>query len=143
MGKTPCDSLRITLPFTRACKIRRRDLVSSMVEISPVTGGCLRAPTQTHPLFSIPFRVATDFTTLSSHCDRFADTLIESDDPTLKMALCGRLVASLMLLRTTLNDPVPPQIKERLTVDTFPPHRLVLNPIQNNFAITALHWHNF
>ena len=51
-------------------------------------------PTQTHPLLSVPFNAATDFTVLASHCENFADTLIESDDPALRLALYGRLAAS-------------------------------------------------
>lgn len=76
--------------------------------------------TQTHPLLTVPFSAATDFTTLSEHCEHFADTLIESDDPTLKIALCGRLATCLTLLRSTLNDPVPQHIKESLTVESLP-----------------------
>ena len=63
-------------------------------------------PTQTHPLLSVPFNAATDFTILADHCENFADTLIESDDPALRLALCGRLAACLALLRPTLNDPI-------------------------------------
>ena len=76
--------------------------------------------TQTHPLLAIPFTSTTDFTVLAAHCEHFADALIENDDPALKQALSSRLVACLALLRTTLNDPVPPHLVESLTVDTFP-----------------------
>lgn len=77
-------------------------------------------PTQTHPLLSVPFNAATDFTVLASHCENFAETLIESHDPALKMALCGRINACLILLQPTLLDPVPPHLIESLTVDTLP-----------------------
>lgn len=77
-------------------------------------------PIQTHPLLAVPFNAATDFTVLVEHCDRFAETLIESDDPTLRLALCGRLAACLSLLRPTLNDPIPPHLIESLTVDFLP-----------------------
>ncbi|OQR46467.1 hypothetical protein BW261_01340 [Klebsiella aerogenes] len=77
-------------------------------------------PTQTHPLLAVPFNAATDFTVLASHCENFAETLIENDDPTLKMALCGRLNACLTLLQPTLLEPVPPHFVENLTVDTLP-----------------------
>ncbi|EJH1735995.1 hypothetical protein NCT62_002588 [Escherichia coli] len=77
-------------------------------------------PNQTHPLLAIPFNAATDFTVLADHCENFAETLIESNDPTLKMALCGRLNACLMLLQPTLLEPVPPHLVESLTVDTLP-----------------------
>lgn len=59
-------------------------------------------PIPTHPLPAIPFNAATDFTALTGHCETFAETLIESNDPTLKMALCGRLNACLSLLQPTL-----------------------------------------
>ena len=76
--------------------------------------------TQTHPLLAVPFNAATDFTVLADHCENFAETLIESNDPTLKMALCGRLNACLTLLQPTLLEPVPPHLIESLTVDTLP-----------------------
>ncbi|MCN9133704.1 hypothetical protein MLW90_11700 [Escherichia coli] len=43
-------------------------------------------PTQTHPLLAVPFNAATDFTVLADHCENFAETLIESDDPVLRLA---------------------------------------------------------
>lgn len=76
--------------------------------------------TTTHPLLAVPFNAATDFTVLASHCENFAETLIESHDPVLKMALCGRINACLTLLQPTLLDPVPPHLIESLTVDTLP-----------------------
>lgn len=75
-------------------------------------------PIQTHPLLAVPFNAATDFTVLADHCENLAETLIESNDPTLKMALCGRLNACLTLLQPTLLEPVPPHLIESLTVDT-------------------------
>lgn len=77
-------------------------------------------PTKTHPLLAVPFNTATDFIVLASHCENFAETLIESNDPTLRMALCGRLNACLTLLQPTLLEPVPPHLIESLTVDTLP-----------------------
>ncbi|MDO3816594.1 hypothetical protein PL222_13145 [Salmonella enterica] len=77
-------------------------------------------PIQTHPLLTVPFNADTDFTTLADYCDHFTETLIETDDPALRLALCGRLTACLALLRPTLNDPIPPHLFDRLTVDTLP-----------------------
>ncbi|EMW0954941.1 TPA: hypothetical protein R6W42_002873 [Citrobacter freundii] len=77
-------------------------------------------PIQTHPLLTVPFNAATDFTVLASHCENFAETLIESKDIALKMALCGRLNTALTLLQPTLLEPVPPHLVESLTVDTLP-----------------------
>ncbi|MFG1134720.1 hypothetical protein [Salmonella enterica] len=76
--------------------------------------------TQTHPLLTVPFSVDTDFTTLADRCEDFVKTLLESHDPTLRMALCGRLTACLRLLESTLSDPVPSHLIERLTVDALP-----------------------
>lgn len=76
--------------------------------------------TQTHPLLSIPFSAATDFTELAGYCELFAETLLESDDPALRMALCGRLSACIALLRSTLNDPIPHHLTDSLTVDILP-----------------------
>lgn len=75
---------------------------------------------QTHTLLTVPFSTDTDFTLLADYCDRFAETLIETDDPAQRLALCGRLAACLALLRPTLNDPVPPHLVDSLTVDTLP-----------------------
>ncbi|HEY2451471.1 MAG TPA: hypothetical protein VGI71_02400 [Scandinavium sp.] len=77
-------------------------------------------PTPVHPLLAVPFSIDTDFTVLADHCENFAETLIECDDPTLKMALCGRLDAALALLQSTLNDPIPPHLTDSFTVDTLP-----------------------
>lgn len=85
-------------------------------------------PTQTHPLLSVPFNAATDFTVLASHCENFADTLIESDDPALRLALYGRLAACLALLRPTLNEPIPPHLIESLTTDTLPASSTCFEP---------------
>lgn len=72
-------------------------------------------------LLSVPFNATTDFTVLADYCARFAETLIETDDPALRLALCGRLHAALALLQPTLNDPIPPHLIDSLTVDTLPP----------------------
>lgn len=71
-------------------------------------------------LLSVSFSAATDFTVLADHCENFAETLIGSNDPTLKMALCGRLNACLTLLQPTLLEPIPPHLIESLTFDTLP-----------------------
>lgn len=76
--------------------------------------------TPEYDLLSVPFSAATDFTDLAYYCDRFAETLIECDDQTLKMALCGRLNTCLALLRPTLGEPIPPHRIDRFTVDVLP-----------------------
>ena len=71
-------------------------------------------------LLSVPFSAATEFTELADHCDRFAETLIECHDPTLKMALYGRLRACIAILSPTLNDPIPSHLVDSLTLDDLP-----------------------
>lgn len=77
-------------------------------------------PTQIHPLLSIPFNADTDFTVLADHCEKLAEAQAECLDSALKMALCGRLAAVLTLLKPGLRDPIPPHLKDSLTVDTLP-----------------------
>ena len=75
---------------------------------------------QIHPLLTVPFSAATEFTILAQYCENFAETLAESSDPSLRIALCGRLSACLMLLQPTLLDPVPSHLVESLTIETLP-----------------------
>ena len=84
--------------------------------------------TRTHPLLTVPFSATTDFTVLADYCEQFAQTLTEDDDPTLKMALCGRLNACLTLLQPGLLDPIPAHLIESLTVDTPPADRPRFEP---------------
>ncbi|AKE58956.1 TPA: hypothetical protein ACT195_004617 [Raoultella planticola] len=83
---------------------------------------------QAHPLLTVPFSANTDFTVLADYCESFAETLIESDDSALRLALCGRLRASLSLLQLTLNDSIPPHLAESLTVDTCSSAPLLFDP---------------
>ncbi len=93
-------------------------------------------PHSNTPVTFCSFNAATDFTILADHCENFADTLIESDDPALRLALCGRLAACLALLRPTLNDPIPSHLIESLTTDTLPASSPALNPVPNYFVTT-------
>jgi len=77
-------------------------------------------PNFAQSLFTVPFSATTDFTLLAQHCEVFAQTLVECDDPTEKMALCGRLGACLALLQPTLNEPVPPELVASLTLTDLP-----------------------
>ncbi len=100
--------------------------------------------TQTHPLLSIPFSAATDFTELAGYCELFAETLLDSDDPALRMALCGRLCASITLLRSMLNDPPLRTIWPKASpLISFPRSPLALIPILACSATTILPWRSF
>lgn len=85
-------------------------------------------PTLYHSIFTVSFSNTTDFTELAAHCDQFAQTLVECDNPTEKLALCGRLSACLALLQPTLNDPVPAHLVDELTVDDLPTRLPVFDP---------------
>ncbi|NLS54455.1 hypothetical protein GJ675_12475 [Hafnia alvei] len=89
-------------------------------------------PTQTHssecsPL-TLSFNSGTDFTVLADHCEQFADALIESHHSGERRALCYRLADCLNLLHPTLNDPIPPHLMERFTVDQLPTKIPVFEP---------------
>ncbi len=73
-----------------------------------------------HPIFTVPFSHNTDFTVLANHCERFAQTLLETDEPAEKLALCARLSACLALLQPTLNEPIPPHLVEQFTLTDLP-----------------------
>jgi hypothetical protein len=76
--------------------------------------------TRAQALFTVPFSHNTDFTELADHCERFAHTLLETDDPAEKLALCTRLSACLALLQPTLNEPIPAHLVERFTLSDLP-----------------------
>jgi hypothetical protein len=79
-------------------------------------------------LLTVPFNAATDFNDLADCCDRFAENLMECDDPAYKMALLGRMGACLALLRPTLNEPIPPHLIARFTVGTLPEAQSFFEP---------------
>lgn len=79
-------------------------------------------------VLAIPFNAATDFTDLAECCDRFAETLMDCDDPAYKMALLGRMGACLALLRPTLGEPIPPHLIERFTVERLPDTQQYFEP---------------
>lgn len=77
-------------------------------------------PTQTHPFLTTPFSHTTDFTELADCCEQYAYSLVECDDITEKLALCGRLSACLALLQPTLHEPIPAQLVPHFTVSDLP-----------------------
>jgi hypothetical protein len=95
------------------------------------------ATTQTHssnsPL-NLSFDVDTDFTVLADYCERFADTLIESNNLGQRRALCYRLSECFALLQSTINDPVPQHLVESLTVDELPETAPTFEPDSDNLC---------
>ncbi|MGB7800442.1 hypothetical protein [Buttiauxella sp.] len=55
-------------------------------------------------------------------CQHYVNALIENDDSTECMALCGRLLAALEVLKVALKAPLPAHLIERLTVDVAEPN---------------------
>ncbi|UWM64423.1 hypothetical protein [Enterobacter sp. CP102] len=74
----------------------------------------------TDSLITLPFNHSTAFTELADNCERFADILIDCEEPAQKMALYGRLSACLNLLQPTLMEPIPEYLKANLTVEELP-----------------------
>lgn len=76
-----------------------------------------------NPLITAPFDHNTDFTELADNCERFCEAMLCEEDPTMKIALCGRLAACLALLKPTLHEPIPRDLEAYLTVDSLPLHQ--------------------
>ena len=68
-------------------------------------------------LLKTPLGLGMDLFQLLDACEFHADALIENDDNTERMALCGRLLVGLEALKTVLKEPLPAHLVERLTVD--------------------------
>ncbi|TCL07322.1 hypothetical protein [Sodalis ligni] len=77
-------------------------------------------PTQNRALFSSPLSSTTDFTVLTNHCEQFAEILLESSNPAQRQLLCAKMAHCLALLQSTMGNPIPPHLVERLTVDEPP-----------------------
>jgi len=68
-------------------------------------------------LLKTPLGLGMDLFQILDACEFHADALIENDDNTERMALCGRLLVGLEALKTVLKEPLPAHLVERLTVD--------------------------
>lgn len=67
-------------------------------------------------LLKIPLSTRQDLFQVLDVCQRYADELIETDDHAEYMALCGRLLAGLNVLKAVLKLPLPAHLIEQLTV---------------------------
>jgi len=68
-------------------------------------------------LLKTPLGATHDLFQVLDACQHYVDALIENDDNTECMALCGRLLAALEVLKVALKAPLPAHLIERLTVD--------------------------
>lgn len=73
-------------------------------------------------LLKTPLSATHDLFQVLDACQHYVDALIENDDNTECMALCGRLLAALEVLKVTLKAPLPAHLIERLTVDVAEPN---------------------
>lgn len=70
-------------------------------------------------LLKTPLGATHDLFQLLDGCQRYADALIENDNNTECMALCGRLLAGLEVMKGTLKAPLPDHLIKRLTVNNI------------------------
>lgn len=68
-------------------------------------------------LLKTPLGLGMDLFQILDSCAFHADALIENDDDTERMALCGRLLVGLEILKAILYEPLPAYLIERLTVN--------------------------
>ncbi|MCT4703226.1 hypothetical protein MUA02_15330 [Enterobacteriaceae bacterium H20N1] len=68
-------------------------------------------------LLKTPFGATMDLFQVLDCCESLVDALIENDDSTERVALCGRLYAGLEVLKVVLKAPLPAHLIERLTVE--------------------------
>ena len=67
-------------------------------------------------LLKTPLGATHDLFQVLDACQHYVDALIENDDNTECMALCGRLYAALEMMKFGLKAPLPDHLIERLTV---------------------------
>ena len=72
-------------------------------------------------LLKIPLGATQDLFQILDACQHYVDALIENDNNTECMALCGRLLAGLEMLKFALKAPLPAHLIERLTVEVAEP----------------------
>ncbi|MEW7312682.1 hypothetical protein AB1E22_08155 [Buttiauxella gaviniae] len=72
-------------------------------------------------LLKTPLGATMDLFQVLESCQQHVDALIENDNNTECMALCGRLLAGLEVLKYALKAPLPAHLIERLTVDVAEP----------------------
>ena len=68
-------------------------------------------------LLKIPLSATHDLFQVVDICQRYADELIEVNNHAEYMALCGRLLAGLNVLKVVLKSPLPKHLIEQLTVN--------------------------
>lgn len=67
-------------------------------------------------LLEKPQGAAMDLFQVLDICEQYAGSLIENENHTESMALCGRLLAGLEVLKSVLKAPMPGYLIEKLTI---------------------------
>ncbi|MFB4358607.1 hypothetical protein RBJ15_21680 [Pantoea sp. BS_4] len=68
-------------------------------------------------LLKTPLGTTHDLFQVLDTCVRYVDALIECHDIAARMALCGRLLAALEVLKVLLDQPLPEHLIKRLTLE--------------------------
>ncbi len=80
-----------------------------IVDIQPVIESAISN------LLKTPLGTTHDLFQVLDTCVRYVDALVECNELAARMALCGRLLAALEVLRVLLDQPLPEHLIERLT----------------------------
>ncbi|NIF33847.1 hypothetical protein F3J29_17100 [Enterobacter sp. Cy-643] len=68
-------------------------------------------------LLKTPLGTSNDLFQVLDICERYTDALIENNDITERMALCGRLYAGLEVLKVVLDKPLPEHLIASITAE--------------------------
>ncbi|WP_145032046.1 hypothetical protein [Pantoea ananatis] len=82
-----------------------------IVDIQPVIESAISN------LLKTPLGTTHDLFQVLDTCVRYVDALVECNELAARMALCGRLLAALEVLKVLLDQPLPEHLIKRLTVD--------------------------
>ncbi|OAE10025.1 hypothetical protein [Pantoea sp. OXWO6B1] len=82
-----------------------------IVDIQPVIESAISN------LLKTPLGTTHDLFLVLDACGRYVDALVECNDIADRMALCGRLLAALEVLKVLLDKPLPEHLIKRLTLE--------------------------
>lgn len=82
-----------------------------IVDIQPVIESAISN------LLKTPLGTTHDLFQVLDACGRYVDALVECNDIADRMAMCGRLLAALEVLKVLLEKPLPEHLIKRLTLE--------------------------
>lgn len=74
----------------------------------------------THQLLTSPLPVSADLFEVTDLCASFVNVLLETQDVSARLALCGRLSQALERLAQLCDEDLPPHLIARLTASELP-----------------------